>query len=212
MTYDLKNFSIEHHTKDAIPETVLFNILDKLVNNNIKLYFNFDPIQLRDLNLDRFLIKKSEISRVFHILHKTKHHDKRFHSVIFNSMSIQFSTNIFVNNDNRFNYLQKYFKFYKKYRMNNDGFIVIYCNNPNGYYKEWINYEKQLPDLIKKIRFQIVVRVVPTFFVSFTRKSFWTLEHHCRTKRILPDQQKAIFTVLQHNTKRKKSKRKIEPP
>ena len=152
MTYDLKNFSIEHHTKDAIPETVLFNILDKLVNNNIKLYFNFDPIQLRDLNLDRFLIKKSEISRIFHILHKTKHHDKRFHSVIFNSMSIQFSTNIFVNNDNRFNYLQKYFKFYKKYRMNNDGFIVIYCNNPNGYYKEWINYEKQLPNLIKKIR------------------------------------------------------------
>lgn len=147
------NIKIKHATKDAIPKTEIFDKLDILFNKkNINFYFNFDPIQLREMKFDRFLNKKSKKQRVFHILHKSKLTEKRFHSVIFNSMSIPFSSNKKDLCENRFNYLQKYFKFNKNYNINENGFIVIYCNNPEGYYKKWINYEIQLPELIKKIR------------------------------------------------------------
>ena len=116
------------------------------------LYFNFDPQQLRDLKLDRFLEKKSNDNRVFHILHKSKLTEKRFHSIIFRSMSIPYSINHLNMNENRFNYLQKYFYFNKEYVINENGFIVIYCNNPNDYYQKWIDYENQLPNLIINIR------------------------------------------------------------
>ena len=149
-------FKLQHNTKDAIPRNlVIFNLLNKLfINKNIKinLYFNFDPEQLRNLNLDRFLKKKSNMYRIFHILHKTKISERRFHSVVFGSMSTKYSSNLIDESINRFNYLQQYIKFKNNYKINNNGNIVIYCNNPNGYYKEWINYHKQIPILIQSIR------------------------------------------------------------
>lgn len=153
-----KIFKLQHTTKDAIPKNLItFHLLNKLYIFNkkkflVNLYFNFDPQQLRDLKLDRFLKKKSNILRIFHILHKSKITERRFHSVVFNSMSIAYSTNIIDNSINRFNYLQQYIKFKNNYKFNENGYIVIYCNNPNGYYKEWINYHKQIPILIQSIR------------------------------------------------------------
>ena len=150
---NLKNIKIIHFTKDAIPDTIIYDDLDLLLKKkNIYLYFNFDPKQLRELKLERFLEKKSNKNRIFHILHKSKITEKRFHSILFHSMSIPFSTNKLNFNEERFNYLQKYFKFKNNYKINENGFIVIYCNNPDGYYKDWINYENQLPILIKNIR------------------------------------------------------------
>ena len=150
---ELLNIKIKHATRNAIPDTDIFNELDKLFEKKIiNFYFNFDPRQLREMKLDRFLSKKSNECRVFHILHKSKITEKRFHSIVFKSMSIPFSTNKLYFNEERFNYLQKYFKFKNNYKINENGFIVIYCNNPDGYYKDWINYENQLPILIKNIR------------------------------------------------------------
>lgn len=150
---ELSNIKIKHYTRNAIPDTNIFNELDKLFEKKIiSFYFNFDPKQLREMKLDRFLSKKSNECRVFHILHKSKITEKRFYSIVFKSMSIPFSTNKLNFNEERFNYLQKYFKFKNNYKINENGFIVIYCNNPDGYYKDWINYENQLPILIKNIR------------------------------------------------------------
>ena len=150
-------FKLQHNTKDAIPGNIIvFEKLNKLFiifkKLKISLYFNFDPEQLRNLNLDRFLKKKSNVPRIFHILHKSKITERRFHSVIFNSMSTKFSTNLIDNSINRFIYLQQHIKFKENYNINNKGNIIIYCNNPNGYYKEWINYHKQIPNLVKSIR------------------------------------------------------------
>lgn len=151
-----KIFKLQHNTKDAIPSNlIVFKLIYELLKKKnliIYLYFNFDPQQLRDLNLDRFLKKKATIPRIFHILHKTKITQRRFHSVIFGSMSIPYSNNNIDNSINRFNYLQQYIEFKNYYKINKYGNIVIYCNNPNGYYKEWINYHKQIPILIKSIR------------------------------------------------------------
>ena len=156
LTESNKNIKIGHTTKDAIPDkTTIFQEMDLLLQEKklyMTLYFNFDPQQLRDLKLDRFLEKKSNDNRVFHILHKSKLTEKRFHSIVFRSMSIPYSINHLNMNDNRFNYLQKYFYFNKEYVINENGFIVIYCNNPNGYYQKWIDYENQLPKLIINIR------------------------------------------------------------
>lgn len=151
---ELTNIKIRHATKDAIPDTKIFQEIDSLLKKekNISFYFNFDPKQLRQQKLDRYLDKKSNERRVFHILHKSKITEKRFHSIIFKSMSIPFSSNKLTINDDRFNYLQKYFKYNNDYKINKNGFIVIYCNNPDGYYKKWISYDNQLPILIKKIR------------------------------------------------------------
>lgn len=150
---ELKNIKIKHTTKDAIPNTKIFNELDPLLKKkNINFFFNFAPNQLKNMGYDMYLKKQSKEQSVFHILHKSKLTKKRFHSIIFNSMSIPFSSNKKKLCENRFNYLQKYFKYKENYIINKDGFIVIYCNNPNGYYKEWINYETQIPKLIKQIR------------------------------------------------------------
>ena len=83
---------------------------------------------------------------------KTKRSERRFHSVVFGSMSTKYSSNLIDESINRFNYLQKNIKIKNNYKINNNGNIVIYCNNPNGYYKEWINYHKQIPILIQSIR------------------------------------------------------------
>ena len=150
-------FKLQHNTKDAIPKNIIVfykinKILNPIKNLKINLYFNFDPLQLRNLNLDRFLKKKSNLPRIFHILHKSKITERRFHSVLFGSMSVPFTNNIIYRSIDRFNFIQQYIKYRNKYRLNINGNIVIYCNNPNGYYKEWINYHKQLPLLVQSIR------------------------------------------------------------
>ena len=167
---NLKNIKTKHFTKDAIPDTTIYDDLDLLLekkNIYLCLYFNFDPKQLRELKLERFLEKKSNENRIFHILHKSKITEKRFHSILFQSMSVLYSTNKINYNEERFNYLQKYFKYNNKYKINEDGFIVIYCNNPDGYYKKWINYDEQLPLLIKKIR---IYNKVNKIVLRFHRK------------------------------------------
>ena len=82
LSNNYKNIKIGHSTRDAIPDkTKIFEEIDTyLIKNNTRLtlYFNFDPKQLRDLKLDRFLNKKSNDNRVFHILHKSKLTQKDF--------------------------------------------------------------------------------------------------------------------------------------
>ena len=89
-------------------------------------------------------------------------------------MTIPYSINKLNMNDHRFNYLQKYFYFNKNYIINNKGLIVIYCNNPNGYYQQWIDYENQLPQLIINIR-------------KFNKRNKIVLRFHIKHKKYLID-------------------------
>ena len=77
-------------------------------------------------------------------------------------------------NDNRFNYLQKYFYFNKEYVINENGFIVIYCNNPNGYYQKWIDYENQLTKINYKYKRNLIHKnkIVLRFHRLNIRKCF----------------------------------------
>ena len=62
----------------------------------------------------------------------------------------------------------------KNYIINNKGLIVIYCNNPNGYYQQWIDYENQLPQLIINIR-------------KFNKRNKIVLRFHIKHKKYLID-------------------------
>lgn len=177
---------LRHNTKDAIPDDIsIFIEINKLLlilkTINIYIYFNFDPLQLRELKLDRFLKKTSSVNRIFQILHKTKITERRFHSVMFNSMSKCYATNIINISKERFDYLQTYLKYRNNYRINNDGNIIIYLNNPNGYYKTWINYEKHLPILIKNIRkYNTKNKIVIRFHRKHSKKEIQDLMNNLK--------------------------------
>ena len=129
-----------------------FNELLKSIKNyNIEIYVNFSGKTFRRRNLTEYVYSKSKTNKIFILSHCSKFNGKPYFSVTFDVFNYNLSNNIKF--QNRFNYLNyNYFKYKISPKINYDGCIVVFLNNSNGYYQEYLQYEKQIPNLVKNIR------------------------------------------------------------
>ena len=126
-------------------------LLKSIKNYNVEIYINFSGKTFRRKNLTEYIYSKSKTNKIFILSHYSKNYRKPYFSVTFDAFNYNLSNNIKFKN--RFNYLNyNYFKYKISPKINYNGCIVIFLNNSKGHYHKYLDYEKQIPNLVKNIR------------------------------------------------------------
>lgn len=138
------------HKQTRYMNNSLNKILELCKFKNLEVFINFSGKFFRKNKLEKYIFKKSNTNKIFIISHLSKKYNKIYFTITFNSFNINLSNNI---NLNRFNDLNKNIFLFKKHiKINKDGDILIFLNNSKGYYSQYLDYEKQIPQLVNIIR------------------------------------------------------------
>ena len=125
-------------------------ILNKYNFKDLEIFINFSGKFFRKNKLEKYIFEKSKTNKIFILSHFSKKYKKIYFTITFNTLNFNLSNNIYFD---RFDDLNKKLFLYKnKPKINIDGDIVIFLNNSRGFYNKYLNYEVQLPELIKTIR------------------------------------------------------------